>query len=84
MGKDDFVMQVKPHPRGSRDSVGPRSETTKLGKDTGRFWDAGASNDGDSLTARKQFEEWGASLAIDLTWDGLPRFTREDLRNYYR
>ncbi|HEV2829646.1 MAG TPA: hypothetical protein VGW76_18750 [Pyrinomonadaceae bacterium] len=34
---------------------------------------------GDGVAARKQFEEWRASLNIDLDFDGLPILTREDL-----
>ena len=34
---------------------------------------------GDGVAARKQFEEWRASLNIDLDFDGLTILTREDL-----
>ena len=33
----------------------------------------------DSVLTRKQFQEWRLSLTIDLDFDGLPIFTREDL-----
>ena len=36
-------------------------------------------DDSDGMTARAQFDEWCASLAIDLSFDGLPVFTRADV-----
>jgi len=36
-------------------------------------------DDDDSATARSRFEEWRESLAINLNFDGLPIFTREDI-----
>ncbi len=36
----------------------------------------------DGLAARRQFEEWRQSLIIDLDFDGLPIFTREDLPGF--
>lgn len=38
-----------------------------------------SSLNGDGFTARKQFNEWQSSLTIDLNFDGLPIFTREDI-----
>jgi len=34
---------------------------------------------GEGIAARRQFEEWRSSLTIDLDFDHLPIFTREDL-----
>ena len=36
-------------------------------------------DDCDSSTARSQFDEWRAGLMIDLNFDGLPVFTKEDI-----
>jgi hypothetical protein len=36
-------------------------------------------DDGNSATARSRFAQWRESLAIDLDFDGLPIFTREDI-----
>jgi len=41
-----------------------------------------SSLDADGLTARKQFAEWRQSLLIDLDFNGLPIFTREDLPQF--
>ncbi len=41
-----------------------------------------SSLDADGLTARKQFAEWRKSLVIDLDFNGLPIFTREDLPQF--
>jgi hypothetical protein len=38
-----------------------------------------SSLNGDSIVAREQFEEWRDSLSIDLDFESLPIFTREDL-----
>lgn len=38
-----------------------------------------SSLNGDGFTARKQFNDWQSSLTIDLNFDGLPVFTREDI-----
>jgi hypothetical protein len=38
-----------------------------------------SSLDANDATARAQFGEWHASLAIDLNFDGLPVFTHEDI-----
>jgi hypothetical protein len=36
-------------------------------------------DDSDAATARKRFDEWRAGLSIDLSLNGLPVFTREDI-----
>ena len=36
-------------------------------------------DDCDNSTARSQFDEWRAGLTIDLNFDGLPAFTKEDI-----
>src|SRR5437660_2972214 len=36
-------------------------------------------DDGDSTTARARFDEWRANLSIELSFDGLPVFTNEDI-----
>jgi len=41
-----------------------------------------SSLDTDGATARRQFESWRSSLAIDLDFNGLPVFTREDLPRF--
>ena len=38
-----------------------------------------SSPEEDSVSARKQFQEWQAGLTIDLHFDGLPIFTRDDI-----
>jgi molybdopterin-guanine dinucleotide biosynthesis protein len=38
-----------------------------------------SSLDADGFTARSQFNDWQLSLTIDLNFDGLPIFTREDI-----
>jgi molybdopterin-guanine dinucleotide biosynthesis protein len=38
-----------------------------------------SSLDADGVAVREQFEEWRAGLNIDLNFNGLPVFTREDL-----
>jgi molybdopterin-guanine dinucleotide biosynthesis protein len=38
-----------------------------------------SSIDADGIATRKQFEEWRTGLAVDLDFNGLPVFTREDL-----
>ena len=38
-----------------------------------------SSLNGDGFTARKQFNNWQLSLTIDLNFDRLPIFTREDI-----
>ena len=38
-----------------------------------------SSLNGDGFTARKQFNSWQLSLTIDLNFDRLPIFTREDI-----
>jgi len=38
-----------------------------------------SSLDADGATARKQFEDFRATLTIDLDFNGLPAFTHEDL-----
>ena len=38
-----------------------------------------SSLEADGVSARKQFEEWRARLTIDLHFDGLPIFTRDDI-----
>ena len=38
-----------------------------------------SSLNGDGFTARKQFNDWQLSLTIDLNFDRLPIFTREDI-----
>jgi hypothetical protein len=41
-----------------------------------------SSLDADGFIARSQFEEWRKSLVIDLDFNGLPIFTREDLPGF--
>lgn len=41
-----------------------------------------SSLDADAALARKQFEAWRASLSIDLDFNGIPVFTREDLPRF--
>src|SRR5258707_10908186 len=41
-----------------------------------------SSLDADGAVARKQFEDWREGLSIDLDFDGLPIFTREDLPQF--
>jgi hypothetical protein len=36
-------------------------------------------DDADGFTARKQFNDWQSSLTINVDFDGLPIFTREDI-----
>jgi molybdopterin-guanine dinucleotide biosynthesis protein len=36
----------------------------------------------EGIAARKQFEEWRSSLTIDLDFNGLPIFTREDIPRF--
>jgi molybdopterin-guanine dinucleotide biosynthesis protein len=41
-----------------------------------------SSLDSDAFTARRQFEEWRSRLIVDLDFDGLPIFTRDDLPRF--
>ncbi len=41
-----------------------------------------SSLDADGFTAREQFEAWRSSLTIELDFNGLPVFTREDLPQF--
>jgi hypothetical protein len=41
-----------------------------------------SSLNADGFTARRQFENWRSSLTIDLDFDGLPIFTREDIPRF--
>jgi molybdopterin-guanine dinucleotide biosynthesis protein len=43
-----------------------------------------SSIDADGVTARKQFDEWRASLTFDLSFNALPIFTRDDLPQFTR
>ena len=67
-----------------------RESNYEAGKDTGRFWDAGAVNvhwvivgedqvDCDGATALKRFMEWRGGLTSELNLNGLPIYTDENI-----